>query len=135
MQECRTHQTGRRRQRDRLQTDMACLDKESCVSLLFVPSSLLFSRILFVYSLSTKLFLIDVHDDLNDEHEFVDNCCKNVRILSYNNSPIHSVFYRFFLNYFVWYHWGTHLALLIVCGVRLVKVLSISRRNFALGSF
>ena len=94
-----------------------------------------FHEILFVSSLSTKLLLIDVHDDLNDEHEFVNNCCKKVRIISYNNSPIHLVFYRFFLNYFVWYHWGTHLALLIVSGVRLVKVLSISRRNFALGSF
>ena len=84
MQECRTHQTDRRGQRARLQTDVACLDKESCVSLLFVPSSRLFSRSLFVSSLSTKLLLIDVHDGLNDEHEFVNNCCKNVRILSYN---------------------------------------------------
>ena len=98
MQECRTHQTDRRGQRARLQTDVACLDKESCVLLLFVPSSRLFSRSLFVSSLSTKLLLIDVHDDLNDEHEFVNNCCKNVRILSYYNSPIHLVFYRFFLN-------------------------------------
>ena len=92
MQECRTHQTGRRGQRARLQTDVACLDKESCVLSLFVPSSLLFSRGLFVSSLSTKLLLIDVHDDLNAEHEYVSNCCKNVRILSYKNSPIHLVF-------------------------------------------
>ncbi len=92
MLESSTYQTGRLGQRACLQTDVACLDRDGGVSLLFVLSSFLFSRTFCVSSFSAKLLLIDVHDDLNDEHEFVNDCCKKVRILSYNNSSIHLVY-------------------------------------------